>query len=119
MITARAKTALLPYVFIILTAITISFFSDIRSIWNAVESYPAGKGLLILSQIFFAIHFSVFIWRIVLCMKYRPGVPCTDNELPTCTVIVPAYNEGHQVFDTIMSIAQSDYPADKMNHFRC
>lgn len=117
MITARATIALLPYVCIILTAIILSFFSDIQSIWTAIEKYPPGKTLLVLSQIFFAVHISVFIWRIVLCMKYKPTAPCTDDELPTCTVIVPAYNEGRQVFDTITSIVQSDYPSEKMNIF--
>ena len=49
------------------------------------------------------------IWRVVLVMRYRPAAPCSDENLPTCGVIVPAYNEGRQVLETLRSIAQSDY----------
>lgn len=37
-----------------------------------------------------------------------------DDELPTITLIVPAYNEGSFVFDTLKSIAASNYPKDKI-----
>ncbi|WP_413512917.1 glycosyltransferase [Myroides odoratus] len=47
--------------------------------------------------------------------KYKPVKPVTDDQLlPTCTVIVPAYNEGRLVYDTLLSLAQSDFPADKL-----
>jgi len=115
MITASAKKALLPFLLILITSITISFYSDIQSIWNLVDEYPMGKALFILSNIFFGIHLSVFIWRIVLSMKYKPVIPCSDEELPTVTVIVPAYNEGRQVLDTIKSICRSDYPPEKIS----
>src|SRR5690606_24226912 len=38
----------------------------------------------------------------------------TDEELPTCTVIVPAYNEGELVWHTLKSLANSDYPKEKL-----
>jgi hyaluronan synthase len=46
--------------------------------------------------------------------KYKPLESVNNNELPTLTIIVPAYNEGRFVFDTLSSIAQSDYPKDKI-----
>tara|TARA_R110000751_G_scaffold192331_3_gene297936 strand:- start:38 stop:1183 length:1146 start_codon:yes stop_codon:yes gene_type:complete len=46
--------------------------------------------------------------------KYKPIDSVTDEELPTVTIIVPAYNEGKQVWDTLMSLADSDYPQDKI-----
>src|SRR5690606_11094055 len=46
--------------------------------------------------------------------RYRSIASVTDEALPTCTVIVLAYNEGKQVFDTLMSLAKSDYPVDKL-----
>jgi len=115
MITARAKTALLPYFLILGTVITASLFTDINSIWLTIEEIPFGKTLAVIAQVFFFIHLAIFVWRIVLSFKYKQAELCTDQELPTCTVIVPAYNEGRQVLDTIKSIVQSDYPPEKMS----
>src|SRR5690606_31073224 len=44
----------------------------------------------------------------------KPVKSVTNEELPTCTVIVPAYNEGKQVWDTLMSLADSEYPEGKL-----
>ncbi len=45
---------------------------------------------------------------------YRPWQSVSDRELPTCTVIVPAYNEGRGVLKALESLAASDYPAEKL-----
>ena len=50
----------------------------------------------------------------ILCCFYRPQPTIReDSQLPSCTVIVPAYNEGAHVEQTIKSLLKSDYPADK------
>ena len=49
----------------------------------------------------------------VLAAFYRPRRGGA-SELPRCTVVVPAYNEGRQVCDAISSVLDSDYPADKL-----
>lgn len=50
----------------------------------------------------------------ILCCFYRPKPQINDDQLPSCTVIVPAYNEGAYVERTIKSLLSCDYPADKM-----
>lgn len=40
-----------------------------------------------------------------------------DAELPTVTIIVPAWNEGTSVVGTINSLLSMDYPAEKLNVF--
>lgn len=55
-----------------------------------------------------------FIYNLYLYFRYKPVQSVTDEELPTCTVIVPAYNEGKQVWDTLMSLADSEYPEGKL-----
>jgi hyaluronan synthase len=47
-------------------------------------------------------------------LKYKPITAVADHLLPNCTIIVPAYNEGRQVYDTLVSISKSDYPKDKL-----
>lgn len=58
-----------------------------------------------------------FIYLITLYLKYKPIKAVTDELLPTCTVIVPAYNEGKLVYETLLSLADSNYPTDKLQIF--
>ncbi len=87
---------------------------EFNTIWALMTKHPMGKALFFLAKAFAALHLAVFIWRIVLCFQYKPTPPCTDEELPICSVIVPAYNEGRQAYDTIASIVKSDYPSEKL-----
>ncbi len=73
-----------------------------------------GKAFLITLKISMVIFIFTLIWRVILLMKYRPVPPCPDEKLLTCAVLVPAYNEGRQVLETLRSIAQSDYPKEKL-----
>jgi hyaluronan synthase len=56
----------------------------------------------------------VLAWRALLFARYRPMPGAADDELPKISVIVPAYNEGKQVLDTVRSLMAGDYPADKL-----
>lgn len=57
---------------------------------------------------------TTFMYDLFLYFKYKPINSVSDDELPTVTVIVPAYNEGKQVWATLQSLAKSDYPKDKI-----
>ncbi len=41
-----------------------------------------------------------------------PTVPA--EELPVCTVVIPAYNEGETIKQALESVCRSQYPADKL-----
>lgn len=49
-----------------------------------------------------------FFYNLYLYLRYKPINSVSNEELPTCTVIVPAYNEGKQVWATLNSLAKSD-----------
>lgn len=53
-------------------------------------------------------------WLFYLHKKYTPIRSVADKDLPHCTVIVPAYNEGEMVYKTLKSLADSLYPANKL-----
>jgi N-acetylglucosaminyltransferase len=38
----------------------------------------------------------------------------TDFE-PTVTIVVPLFNEGQSIYDTVLSLLEQDYPADKLS----
>jgi hyaluronan synthase len=115
MFPVNASVGLLPYLLILSSAGLLIMFTDISLSWTAIEGTVYGTLLMIGAKIFFCVHVAIFIWRIVLFCLYRPIPPLGDADTPTCTVIVPAYNEGRQVFDTLRSIVQSDYPPEKLS----
>jgi hyaluronan synthase len=73
-----------------------------------------GFSFFILAAILFAFGAMTFIYDLYLYFKYKPIASVNDNELPTVTVIVPAYNEGKQVLETLKSLDKSDYPKEKL-----
>jgi hyaluronan synthase len=79
-----------------------------------LESSEYGRLLLFMLRMMFIVGGSTVIWRCILAMWYKPYKTCTDAELPKCTVIIPAYNEGSHVLRSIRSIARCDYPIDKL-----
>lgn len=73
-----------------------------------------GRIFFMLAAVLFLFKAGFFIYNLMLYLRYKPVESVSDEELPSCTVIVPAYNEGKQVWATLMSLAKSEYPADKL-----
>ena len=89
--------------------------------FNDFEKFNADRRSTTLGYAFMSIAFGLFIYKAFFFIytaynyfKYKPVASVGDKDLPTITVIVPAYNEGKQVWDTLMSLAESNYPRDKM-----
>ncbi|MBX3131910.1 MAG: glycosyltransferase family 2 protein [Gemmatimonadaceae bacterium] len=85
-------------------------FDEIRA---ALLSTTWGTTLLVLSLSVLAFKVGFLVFLLVHFLRYRE-TPSVDDELPTCTVIVPAYNEGRLVYDTLVSVARSSYPRHKL-----
>lgn len=56
-------------------------------------------------------------FRTVLWFRYRPFAPAIFENAPSLTVIIPAYNEGAMVAQTIDSVASAIYPRDRLEIF--
>ena len=67
------------------------------------------SGILLL-----AANIVYFAWQILLVKQYRPFPDPGNDNLPTVSVIVPAFNEGHLVSETLQSLLRSDYPLEKL-----
>jgi len=73
-----------------------------------------GLALIVLSITLLVVKGIFFIYNLFLYFKYKPIKSVSDDLLPTVTVIVPAYNEGKLVWDTLISLAASKYPESKL-----
>ncbi len=75
----------------------------------------SGISLMIVGTLLLVFKVSFLIYLLFLYLRYKPIKSLLSNEqLPLCTVIVPAYNEGELVYKTLMSLAKSDYPPEKL-----
>jgi len=77
---------------------------------NSTVGYP----FLIVTLLLFFFKSGVFFYNLYLYFRYKAIPSVSDELLPTCTVIVPAYNEGKLVWDTLLSLAESDFPEQKL-----
>lgn len=73
-----------------------------------------GTILLVLTGFLLMFRLGFLAYITQLFFRYKPVTSVTDEELPTCTVIVPAYNEGKQVYSTLLSLTNSLYPEEKL-----
>lgn len=55
-----------------------------------------------------------FIMRVLRWIQYEPLPPANNTNLPTISVVIPAYNESTFVRASIQSVIRSDYPVDKL-----
>ena len=103
--------------FLLMIGATYLFFlldNDFSAFREERLSSTWGYAFLVLATGLFAFKAGFFIYTLIRYFKYKPIASVSNEELPTCTVIVPAYNEGKQVYDTLMSLANSDYPEAKL-----
>lgn len=56
-------------------------------------------------------------FRTLLWFRYRPFPSADSAEAPFLTVIIPAYNEGAMVENSINSVATAHYPKDRLEIF--
>ena len=110
-ITVLASTFLLMIGAIYLVYV---FQSDFDQFNKERSSSIIGLTFMTIAGILFALKAVYFAYILFRYFKYKPVASVTNEELPTCTVIVPAYNEGKQVYDTLISLDNSDFPDQKL-----
>jgi hyaluronan synthase len=98
-----------------LIVLAIALERDILFNWDFQQMLkmksPFFRYMFLINSIVFV---SALVFRTFLWFRYRPYDSAKVKSWPAVTVLVPAYNEGETVFDTICSIAGSDYPRGKL-----
>jgi hyaluronan synthase len=56
----------------------------------------------------------LMLLRTLLWVRYKPFAAATFEDAPMLTVVIPAYNEGAMVEQTIVSVATALYPAQRL-----
>lgn len=86
--------------------------------WRAAE-FSGTRGIILRYLLFFSglIFVSSLTVRTWLWFRYRPisAANIPDSDWPHVTVAVPAYNEGIGVYRALISIAESNYPSNRLH----
>ena len=56
----------------------------------------------------------LLVFRTSVWIMYRPFPSTLYSETPPLTVVIPVYNEGAMVFQSIESVVNSDYPRERL-----
>ncbi len=112
----RAIFVLVCTFILLFGAASLVFFldNDFAKFREERLSSSLSHAFLIIATILFLFNTGFFLFKLYRYFRYKSIASVTNEKLPTCTVIVPAYNEGKQVFDTLISLSKSDYPGAKL-----
>lgn len=86
-----------------ITAPMLASGSSVFDLWLLYDGFGLmllGFGLLLL------------LWQVSFALRYKSIAQLLSAQLPSLTVVIPAFNEGSQVLDTVRSIMASDYPRE-------
>jgi hyaluronan synthase len=85
-----------------------------KPIASALEAHRWAKVIAYPSLLWAAMGIILIGFRTTLWLRYRPHAPATFEEAPQLSVIIPAYNEGRMVRNSIESAARALYPQDRI-----
>ena len=68
----------------------------------------------VISLSFFLSYFTLAYFLLISLIAYTYR-KFDDHNCPVCDVVIPAYNEGQHVYDTIKSVLESDYDPERLN----
>ena len=81
---------------------------------QAIEAGSLTAWALKPSMILVSVGFLMLALRTLLWFSYRPFAAATHESAPTMTVVIPAYNEGAMVEQSIDSVAAARYPLGRL-----
>lgn len=85
-----------------------------RLVRQAIEAGNLSASVLKPSLILVSMGLLMLALRTLLWFSYRPFEPATYEWAPTMTVVIPAYNEGAMVEQSIESVAAARYPHGRL-----
>ena len=90
------------------------FQHEFEALRSNLLRYTFGVAFLYTTMGLLAFKIMFLLYMLYQFVRYRSIKSVSDEELPHCTVIVPAYNEGKLVYETLKTISNSNYPKHKL-----
>lgn len=103
---------------IVLGSVTILLLAYSFAPWKQARDIllysPTGYAMAVLGAAYGSVCTIWSFWRLYLAIRYRPVPTVEESRLPSITVVVPAYNEGALVGETLRRLSKAHYPADRI-----
>lgn len=103
-----------PLLFALTITIAILVYRQITA-----PMLPLGNSVLepwlwhdVFGLILFGFSLLLLVWQVSFALRYKPFARVPSAQFPSLTVVIPAFNEGSQILDTVRSIMASDYPRE-------
>ncbi|HXS20890.1 MAG TPA: glycosyltransferase family 2 protein [Steroidobacteraceae bacterium] len=107
----------LVYALVAVGCITVGYYQFqviVLRVLRIAEKQHGIRALAYLGLFWLGLGFLLIVIRTILWIVYRPAPAATRESAPSLTVIIPAYNEGAMVLQSIESVAKADYPHDRL-----
>lgn len=104
----------IPLLIILVATVSLIIYRQISAPDLPEASSALDQWLVKDAFAFLLFGFALFLllWQVSFALRYKPFKRVAAAELPRLSVVIPAYNEGAQVLDTVRSVMSSDYPHD-------
>lgn len=103
-----------PLLFALIITIAILVYRQVSA-----PMLPLGNSVLepwlwhdVFGLILFGFGLLLLVWQVSFALRYKPFARSLSAQLPSLTVVIPAFNEGSQILDTVRSVMASDYPTE-------
>ena len=103
---------------LIATGIVLVAYYQLHAIVPRVLAAAASRrGIRLLAYagiVWTVMGFVLIVVRTMLWVAYRPAAAASAEQAPSLTVIIPAYNEGAMVLQSIESVVNAEYPRERL-----
>jgi hyaluronan synthase len=105
------------YALVAIGCVTVGYYQFhviVLRILALAAKQHAIRPLAYIGLFWLGLGFLLIAIRTIFWILYRPAAAATRDSAPSLTVIIPAYNEGAMVLQSIESVAKADYPHDRL-----
>ncbi|HET7921927.1 MAG TPA: glycosyltransferase [Gammaproteobacteria bacterium] len=88
-----------------------------QPLMQAAREHPLTRMMLPPGMVWMALGIFMLLFRTLLWFRYRTPEMASFTDAPTLTVVIPAYNEGAMVAQSIDSVAAARYPRERLEIF--
>ena len=105
------------YTLIAIGIVLVAYYQLHAIVPRVLAAAESRRGIRLLAYagiLWTVMGFVLIVVRTILWVVYRPAAAARPEQAPSLSVIIPAYNEGAMVLQSIESVINADYPRERL-----